>query len=50
MTGANKIAWQQMGEIRLAEGQFAPSLQGIGYGQSNPVTGRGSLSDPNGKD
>src|SRR5262249_51583526 len=29
-------------------GQFAPSLQGVGYGEGNTVTRHGSLSDPNG--
>jgi hypothetical protein len=31
------------------QGQFAPSLQGVGYGESNTVTGRGSPGDPNGE-
>src|SRR5215831_11013708 len=30
-------------------GQFAPSLQGVGYGESNTVTGLGSPRDPNGE-
>jgi len=30
-------------------GQIAPSLQVIGHGESNTVTGRGSPGDPNGE-
>src|SRR5215831_17605712 len=33
--------------MRAASGQFAPSQQGVEHGESNTVTGRGSLGDPN---
>jgi hypothetical protein len=36
-------------QSRSHRGQIAPSLQGVGYGQSNTVTERWSLGDPNGE-
>src|SRR5262249_1433058 len=35
--------------MRAASGQFAPSQQGVEHGESNTVTARGSLADPNGE-
>jgi hypothetical protein len=45
------IAASQLGRVGEVSfgGQFAPSLQGVGYGESNTVTGRWSLGDPNGE-
>src|SRR5262249_9488534 len=50
--GAAEIAIAQLAAIqerlmRAASGQFAPSQQGVEHGESNIVTGRGSLGDPN---
>lgn len=36
-------------QSRTALGQFAPSLRGVGYGESNLITGCWSLGDPNGE-
>src|SRR5262249_62027945 len=38
-----------LSEFSHNQGQFDPFVQGVGYGESNTVTGRGSLGDPKGE-